>query len=543
MACRARRQLTQQETELQSLAMQADDFMYPSMDDREPQPLKTQRLHKLPFRKRLLKRDKTKFMKYVSSTTTHGVRRIFIGKSKIRRVVWALLFLSVFCGCCYTTLERILYYASAPTATTVSTVHVHSIQFPAVTLCNTNSFRKSYLDENNLTGLVQSAFQLEITNSSNYYQNQCSEYKMTRNRSFRQVAMEGGQKLEEFVIDCSFVGLPCNIKKEFVPTLTHLGVCYTFNTGKNFSLRQVKGSGYRHDLELVLNIEQHLYGATVDNDAGIRVTVHNPEHPPRPLDVGVSVPPGKAAFISLRPHMFDDRSKANYSKTPTSPSDLELLENYNYSFPASLNDCLLKDIAETCHCIDNTVRPPLSGPYSHLPLCNISQLCCIIASVTLVEECNCTKECNHTTYETSTSYSAYPARFEVKKTAEQYNTTPEIVQHSFVKVHVYFEELTIQAEVTVRSYGIGSLLSDIGGALGLFLGASIISLTEFLMWILDEIKDRCFGINERRLKGGISSVLEEDEEAINQAEYEFGQSLSTYRRADTVICCDQSTRL
>ena len=70
-----------------SLAMQADNFMYPSMGDREPQPLNTQRLHKLPFRKRLLKRDKTKFMKYVSSTTTHGVRRIFIGKSKIRRVM------------------------------------------------------------------------------------------------------------------------------------------------------------------------------------------------------------------------------------------------------------------------------------------------------------------------------------------------------------------------------------------------------------------------------------------------------------------------
>ena len=98
----------------------------------------------------------------------------------------------------------------------------------------------------------------------------------------------------------------------------------------------------------------------------------------------------------------------------------------------------------------------------------------MVASVTLVEECNCTMECNHTTYDTSTSYSAYPARFEVKKTAEQYNTTPEIVQHNFIKVHIYFEELTIQAEVTRRSYGIGSLLSDIGGALGLFLGASII---------------------------------------------------------------------
>ena len=526
------------------------------MSDRDSQPLETQRLHKLPFRKRLLKRDKTKFMKYVSSTSTHGVRRIFIGKSKIRRVVWALLFLSVFCGCCYTTLERILYYASVPTATTVSTVHVHSIQFPAVTLCNTNSFRKSYLDEKNLTELVQSAFQLEITNSSNYYneyQDQCSQYKnspVARNTSFRQVAIEGGQKLEDFVMNCSFVGLPCDIEEEFVPTLTQLGVCYTFNTGKNHSLRQAQGSGYRHDLELVLNIEQHLYGATVDNDAGIRVTIHNPEHPPRPLEVGVSVPPGKGAFISLRAHMFDDRSKTKNCKAPSSPADFELLENYNYSFPACLTDCLLRDIADKCQCIDNTVRPPPSGLYSRLPLCNIYQLCCVVASVTLVEECDCTRECNHTTYDTSTSYSAYPAQFEVKKTAEQYNTTPEIVQHSFIKVHVYFEELTIQAEVTRRSYGIGSLLSDIGGALGLFLGASIISLTEFLMWILDEIKDRCFGINERRLKDAaisISSVSEEDEEATNQTEYEFSQlkrqGLSVYRRADTIIRCEQSTRL
>lgn len=69
------------------------------------------------------------------------------------------------------------------------------------------------------------------------------------------------------------------------------------------------------------------------------------------------------------------------------------------------------------------------------------------------------------------------------------------------------------------------------------------------MWILDEIKDRCFGINERRLKDGIStsSVLEEDEEATNQAEYEFSQlkrqGLGAYRRADTIIRCEQSTRL
>ena len=522
------------------------DTDYFGLDNVSAQQLETQQVHKLPFRQRLMKRDKKKFMKYASSTTTHGVRHIFIGKSKIRRVLWALLFLFVFVGCCYTTVDRILHYVSVPTATTVSTVHARSIQFPAITLCNTNSFRKSYLERKNLTELVQSAFQLVITNSSNFldeYQNQCSAQKATTagNATFRQVAVEGGQKLEDFVIDCNFVGLPCSIKEEFIPTLTELGLCYTFNSGQNYPLRQVHGSGYRHDLEVVLNIEQHQYGATVDNDAGVRVTVHNPEHPPQPLERGISIPPGKGAFISLGARTFEDKSETKTCKAPRSPAEFDFLRNYNYSFPACLKDCLLRDIADTCQCIDNVIQPLTDGPYAHLPLCNISQLCCVLATLTITEECFCTAECTYTSYDVSTSYSAYPALVDIEKVAEQYNTTPDIVQHSFIKVHIYFEQLTTIAEVTVRSYGIGSLLSDIGGELGLFLGASIISLTELLTWMLDEIKDRCFGINEKRVMDGITRMMEEDKEEIHH-KYELGQlkyRLGAYKRTDMF----QSTRL
>ena len=513
----------------------------------QPQP-QAQKLHNLPLRRRLLKRDKKKFMKYASSTTTHGVRHIFFGKSKIRRALWALLFLFVFVGCCYTTVDRILHYVSVPTATTVSTVHARSIQFPAITLCNTNSFRKSYLDKKNLTELVQSAFRLVITNSSNYldeYQNQCRAHESATagNATFREIAIEGGQKLEDFVLDCNFVGLPCNIKEEFIPTLTELGVCYTFNSGQNYPLRHVQGSGYRHDLEVVLNIEQHQYGAAVDNDAGVRVTIHNPEHPPQPLEHGISIPPGKGAFIGLGARTFDDKSETKMCKVPGSRTGFDFLKSYNYSFPSCLQDCLLRDIADTCQCIDNIIQPPTDGPYAHLPLCNISQLCCTIATLTVTEECYCVPECTYTSYDVSTSYSAYPAQIDIEKVAEQYNATPEIVQHSFIKVHIFFEQLTIVEEVTVRSYTIGSLLSDIGGELGLFLGASIISLTELLTWILDEIKDRCFGMNERRVMDRISSIMEDEEE--NDHKYELDQlkyRLDIHKRTD-MIQFEESTRL
>lgn len=71
--------------------------------------------------------------------------------------------------------------------------------------------------------------------------------------------------------------------------------------------------------------------------------------------------------------MFDDRSKTKYCKAPSSPADFELLENYNYSFPACLKDCLLRDIAQTCQCIDNTVRPPpiLTSPCATFTGCAV----------------------------------------------------------------------------------------------------------------------------------------------------------------------------
>ena len=168
-----------------------------------------------------------------------------------------------------------------------------------------------------------------------------------------------------------------------------------------------------------------------------------------------------------------------------------------------------------CGCIGNTVDAiPASGPYAHLPHCNITQTCCVVAVLTIANECDCVKPCRYKSYDYSTSYSAFPADSEVESFAERYNVSSEVVQHSFLQIHIYFEQLIIQKEVTERSYTIDSLLSDLGGALGLFLGASVISLTEFLAWIVDEIKDRCFGINDREVINHLSTVKESLKEKL-----------------------------
>lgn len=143
---------------------------------------------------------------------------------------------------------------------------------------------------------------------------------------------------------------------------------------------------------------------------------------------------------------------------------------------------------------------------SQLPICNVSDLCCIFRVVELTSECGCQVLCNHSFFEVIPSYSSFPGINDYKRIMERYNiSSEEEIRNNLLKVHVFYKELTIEKELTVRSYSLTGLIADIGGQMGLFLGASIISLTEFLTLIFDQVKDRLFGIRERRLKKAVDS--------------------------------------
>lgn len=68
----------------------------------------------------LLRKDDTIFRRiseYIDNTTTHGVVRIFSGKSIIKRLFWLLVVLVASAGCLYNCIDRIRFLASAPTST------------------------------------------------------------------------------------------------------------------------------------------------------------------------------------------------------------------------------------------------------------------------------------------------------------------------------------------------------------------------------------------------------------------------------------------
>ena len=140
------------------------------------------------------------------------------------------------------------------------------------------------------------------------------------------------------------------------------------------------------------------------------------------------------------------------------------------------------------------------------------------------ESCNCVSACEYTTFDISTSYTAFPAKNSLQtlievlqnETGEALPTSMSYYEENILIIDIYFESLNVELQTTKDAYGVVALLSDIGGQLGLFLGVSVISVMEFVTWVVDELKDRCCGVSERKLKKMMRNRAKEKDPSANQ---------------------------
>ncbi len=357
-------------------------------------------------------------------------------------------------------------------------------------------------------------------------------------QDFCTIVIEGRHFFELFVLECSYQGVDC----EYLPydpwsyTLNNLGLCYTFNTGEAGEPLTVNGTGTRHGLKLVLNIQQDEYAAFASGEAGVKLSVHPQGTPGESDEIGIAIPPGRNAFISLKERRVNDKSSNTNCRKRSETDSFNFLgsEYQYYSITACTRDCFLTGIAENCGCIESSLLnsdDEYTGIYSTLPVCGEEHLCYIFDEYNSPLGCGgkfCPSSCTYTEYTKAVSYSAFPANYLTETLASQlelllrnnytneYILPAEVIQTLYIydnvtidrdflernllSMHIYFEDLNYKTEVTEDAYSVPALLSDIGGQLGLFVGASIISMFEFMIWVIDELKDRCCGINEKIIR-------------------------------------------
>ncbi|CAH1782298.1 unnamed protein product, partial [Owenia fusiformis] len=264
--------------------------------------------------------------------------------------------------------------------------------------------------------------------------------------------------------------------------------------------------------------------------SGIRAVIHSPKIRPMPFEKGFDIPTGFSTSVAL---------KETKRKLMTEPhgncTTAEFNEgtNYAYSEDTCLEQCKQDILMDDCGCMSSM----LPTPYSELKpqYCgkvNITNMYLMmfhkddettlaiaekeletldceakvmesLGDPEVLNKCKCKEPCVNTNYVKTISQAVWPSDYNQKRFfIESINMSDpthratklfeglgldnitegekEMIQKNFLRFNVYFESLQVETTSQVEDYPASTLISEIGGNMGFFVGISIITLMEML---------------------------------------------------------------
>ncbi|XP_077984582.1 acid-sensing ion channel 2-like [Glandiceps talaboti] len=417
-----------------------------------------------------------RFDEFANDTTLHGMKYAVNSKyGCFRRVIWSMIVLGMISVFSVQTVRAFLRYTSYEISTVINMNYVTDMDFPAITICNYNQYRKSAVNttgEKFLKLLYPTSGNESITKSIDWDLYNVSGINMTA------IALDSAHRKEQMVEWCQWkLSEECG-PMNFTQVITDFGVCYTFND--QTPPLKVWQSGTSSGLFLRLNVEQYEYTNNENTGAGFRILVHPQGQSPMVRQLGFAASPGYETLVSMR-----------YTKLSSLPAPFpskcssQKLKYYDtYSRTACIAECLSDEVVKECGCrkvtqpgIVETCDPRGQVECVEPMLKNLSRL---------GKFCDCPTPCDQSVFETKVSSTYWPSDYILQQLEEEFNLTnaESFVRKNFLDLWFYFEELSFEEVDQVESYSSSSLQSDIGGFLGLFLGASLITVSEFLDFIL-----------------------------------------------------------
>ncbi|XP_032875450.1 acid-sensing ion channel 1-like [Amblyraja radiata] len=434
---------------------------------------------------------------FAESSTLHGLSHIFTGGGvSLRRLLWLVAFLFSLGIFLYQVADRVEYYTQYHHVTTLDEIDSASMAFPAVTFCNQNSFRKSRISRNDLywvgslLGVKQSdypAFLQTLGQDGNM-----DGFFPSRTYDMTELYDRTGHELTQMLLDCKYRSEECTAE-DFTTTFTRYGKCYTFNSGREgYPLLTTMKGGTGNGLELMLDIQQDEYLPVWDKteetsyEAGLKIQIHTQDEPPYIHEMGFGVAPGFQTFVSTQ------EQRILYLPPPWGDCRATSLTSgffSTYSITACRIDCETRYLVENCNC--RMVHMP-----GNAEVCTPGQYknCAEPALEFLVERdskfCLCETPCNVTRFGKEISMVKIPSKASAKFLAKKFNKTEQYIAENILVLDIFFEALNFETIEQKKAYEIAGLLGDIGGQMGLFIGASILTILEIFDYIYEVFKDK-----------------------------------------------------
>ncbi|XP_053116359.1 acid-sensing ion channel 3 isoform X2 [Hemicordylus capensis] len=400
--------------------------------------------------------------------------------------------------------ERVQYYREYHHVTMLDEEEGALLVFPAVTLCNFNRIRQSQLTRNDLHWLGRELLGVELPDHPRYWralgQPEAPGFLPGTSFDMGDFVERTGHRLEEMLLDCRFRARECG-PRNFTTTFTRLGKCYTFNSGApGYELLTTVKGGTGNGLELMLNIQQDEYlpvwGDTDETsyEAGVKVQIHSQDEPPSIDQLGFGVAPGFQTFVSCQ------QQRLLYLPPPWGDCRSGRIESAfftNYSMAACRIDCETRYLAENCNC--RMVHMP-----GNANICSPEQYkdCADPALDFLVEKdnefCTCQTPCETVRYGKELSVVKIPSKASAKYLAKKYNHSEQYIAENLLVLDIFFEALNYETIEQKKAYEVAGLLGDIGGQMGLFIGASLLTILEIFDYLYEVLRDKLLSYYQSR---------------------------------------------
>ncbi|XP_053398542.1 acid-sensing ion channel 2-like isoform X2 [Mercenaria mercenaria] len=409
-------------------------------------------------------------------TTLHGTRFVFDRNSYVvRRATWFVIMICFVFVLIWNGQAQVnRYFEYRPL--TVQTMKVHEkLLFPSVTICNSRFIRNDSVTNDTERITIEQV--LQVVPNKTLLLTEVGETILKTTR-FSSLMMKHTTKLDDFILTCSWKGLPLNCSEYFIGRLAENGLCYTTTEG-SFETSVV---GDRYGLEIVLWSGQDIAIGAGDENYGTKVLVHESTDEPN-MESASIIGPGVMHYIPVTAHVFDylpypvAAFGGQYCIDTTADTEL----HSHYSITGCYRECRQKFILEHCGCVSHVDKDYKGGKEcSAYEIMDCYQPT-LVSFMSQVEQCHCATPCHITKYQTRLSSTFLPdSAYKTVQKKIQINDPIETLRENLIILKLFYESKEVTYIEQVLEFTFEDLWASFGGYLGIAVGASLLTFVEIL---------------------------------------------------------------
>nr|XP_042710722.1 acid-sensing ion channel 4 [Chrysemys picta bellii] len=469
--------------------------------------------------------------RFLRVTKIHGLHHMGSRRqSRPRCLLWGLAFLLSLGLLGTWSSNRVRYLLSCPVHSRVRMAWAARLHFPAVTLCNNNPVRFLQLTKPDLysagqwLGLAGENRSLlpglleGLPDAQRHWLSRLANYSRflpprRSERTMHSLFHRLGHQIEDMLLACRFRGEPCG-PQHFTPVSpSPRGGRTRYPGALGGQLAGVRGRLLALHVGTRGNDDSAASGLSLPPadetsfEAGIRVQVHSQDEPPYIHQLGFGVSPGFQTFVSCQEQRLTYLPQPWGNCRASVPGE-QILPGYEgYSIAACRLQCEKEAVVSSCQCrmVPHATAGAGRDPWASLTwfllpgnesICspNVYIECADRTLDAAVEDsqdrCSCPTPCNLTRYNKEISMVRIPSKGSARYLAHKYHRNETYIRENFLVLDIFFEALNYEAIEQKKAYELAGLLGDIGGQMGLFIGASILTILEILDYIYEVIRDK-----------------------------------------------------